>query len=238
VTRPQRAGGARSWAVATIVAGILCVGCETPPASKDAASSAASVLAATKPLAALSDVRLVPGNFEKPIRLDVTPASDVADIGGSRRFVAGVSLPPFTGPYSIELLSTVKGTAKDPIVLYPEVWFVDADFSEVRRISWAEWRAGATLEGRGLITTVFVNDDSRRERSLLVTSFQPNAEDLLLHNTNATMAVPIVVPVPGGILTFMMPAGSSDLARITAVPTGELVVRLKPYKLRKIGETP
>jgi hypothetical protein len=216
--------------------GTVLSACQTPVDPKKAALAGQAALENSNEVASISGIRYANATFETPTRLAVSPASDVAAVNGTKRFVVGVRLPVFAGPYIVEIVSVRQGSPAEPLVLYPEAWFVDEGFEPVRRVARSEWRPGGNADGSGLLANVFVNDDSLRERYLLITSYQPNEQDLLANNDNFSGSIPLMIPIPGAVVTVMLPAGSTHYSRITAAPTGEIVVRLKPYRLRKVGE--
>lgn len=226
----------RRLPVLCVVTAMVLSGCQTVADPKKTALAGNAALESSDAITSISSIRYANATFEAPTRLAVSPSSDVANINGTKRFVVGVRLPAFAGPYVVEIVSVRQGSPTEPLVLYPEAWFADEGFEPVRRVARSEWRPGGTTDGSGLLANVFVNDDSLRERYLLITSYQPNEQDLLANNDNFSGSIPLMIPIPGAVVTVMLPAGSTHFSRITAAPTGEVVVRLKPYRLRKVGE--
>ncbi len=212
----------------------LLGGCQTPPRQE---AFAAEQRLAGKPAARrLEDLTYVTSGFDKSTRLTISSTSEVIEDQGQPRFAAGVSLPVFDGPYSIEVVSLRQGRGGEPQMLYPSVVFLDATFKPVRSVKGTDWKLTTTTLGSGLASIVFINNANLGERYLLITSTRPDEDKLLLHNANATDMVAIPIPFPGGVGMFMLPSGSTEVGRIKASDIGDVVVNLSRYKLRKIGE--
>lgn len=187
------------------------------------------------------DIRSLSLPFEaelvQRIGMDETETPPLAiEFAGERTFVTLFALPAWTEPYSINIASHMFGGVADPAIFYPRYVLLNEDFS-VSRQSRAQDFVYRTGMGEGMIaSTLFVNEENRKERYIAIIG-EPRttvAEHLSLTQSEGT--VPLVIPVKGGSLTWLIRTGGNEgPKRMRAAAGGIVRVKADVYKPKRIG---
>ncbi len=156
---------------------------------------------------------------------------------GEKTFVELFSLPQWSGPYSISVASMMFGGANDPALFYPRYLLLNDDFTVSRHSKASDfvYRSGFA---EGMITaSVYVNAENRNERYLAIVSearSQISEKQSLLQSE---AGVPLVVPVGGGALVWVIRTGGNEAPKtMRAAKGGTVRVKLEAYKPKRIGE--
>jgi hypothetical protein len=159
------------------------------------------------------------------------------DLEGERTFVSMFRLPEWTQSYSISVASMMFGGAADPAIFYPRYIFLGEDYTQLRRSKATDFvfRTGAT---EGMVSaTVYVNDGNRDERYLAVVAEPRKLVTEQVALTQSAGAVPLVVPVGGGALVWMVPTGGNEGPRkMRAAASGVVRIKTESYKPKRLGE--
>lgn len=208
------------------------------PGSKLVEASKSALESPGKPiLNQLHAVTYSEASLGQRVEIALDDKSQIFDDGRTRRYIRGFTLPKTDRPYSINLSSYLQGTPSDPAILYPELIFLDAAFRPLSKTGPEKfsYRKGATSDA--LHGVVFINDTSKSERHLLVTSRPLSDAELADTALHTTYSIPVSVPVKGGMLTWMIPQGHSEKpTKMIASPSGKLEISFEEYRLRKVGE--
>ncbi|MBI4984731.1 MAG: hypothetical protein HZC24_05155 [Rhodocyclales bacterium] len=211
--------------------------CVTPGSKLVEASKSALVAPAGPVLYQLSALSYSETSLGQRIEIVLDHASQIFDDGQTRRYVRGFTLPRTDRPYAISLSSYLQGTPGDPAILYPELLVLDAAYRPLSKTGPDKFSYRKGSSNDALHGVVFINDNSKGERHLLVTS-RPLADAELTDTALHTMySIPVSVPVKGGMLTWMIPQGHSEKpTKMIASPSGKLEISFEEYRLRKVGE--
>ena len=216
---------------------ILSTGCVTTGTSQ--VSQGQELLASSQKIVSSPDqISYDPLKFEEPVKFAFDEKAAVMETGDKRRFVKGFALPTGREPYSINITSYKTGSLTDPAILYPEVQVLDKDYKVIQTLPFNDFVFRCSRSNEGLNAVLFVNDNSRGERFLLLTNRSIEEADLIASQSNITGSMPVVVPVPGvGVFMWNVPTGkNTPPIKIKASPTGQMEVLCKEYRPKKLGE--
>lgn len=176
--------------------------------------------------------------LNEPIQFEFNEGTTVLQTGESRCFAKGFAIPSGHVPYSVTVTSYGAGTPEDPAIMYPDVKVLDKDYRVVYSVPATDFVLRPSLSQQGLQTVLFVNNKrDESERFLLVTNRTLEEADLTMAHDTIHRSVPVVVPVPGGIIMWMVPAGRSmPPVPMKASATGQVEVLFQEYKPRKVGK--
>jgi hypothetical protein len=176
--------------------------------------------------------------FEEPVKFAFDEKAAVMATGDKRRFAKGFVLPTGREPYSISITSYKIGSLTDPAILYPEVEVLDKEYRVIRTLPFNDFVFRYSRSSEGLNAVLFVNNNARGERFLLLTNRSLDEADLIASQSNITGSMPVVVPVPGvGVFMWNVPTGkNTPPIKIKASPTGQMEVLCQEYRPKKLGQ--
>ena len=227
----------RGPAFLLIIMVVLSTGCATTGTSQ--VNQGQVLLAASQQLVSSPDqLSYDLLKFEEPVKFAFDEKAAVMTTGDKRRFAKGFALPTGREPYSITITSYKIGSLTDPAILYPEVEVLDKDYRIVRRLPFGDFVFRCSRSSEGLNAVLFVNNNNRGERFLLLTNRSLDEADLIASQSNITGSMPVVVPVPGvGVFMWNVPTGkNTPPIKIKASATGQMEVLSQEYRPKKLGE--
>jgi hypothetical protein len=173
----------------------------------------------------------------EPIKFAFDEHMVVIEVGDKKRFAKGFLLPFGSEPYSITITSYKIGTLTDPAILYPEVQILDKDYNVIRTLPFTDFVFRSSMSGDGLNAVLFVNNDARGERFLLITNRSINEADLIESQSNITGSMLVMVPVGTGFVMWNIPSGkNTPPIKIKVSPIGQMEVLCQEYRLQKVGQ--
>jgi hypothetical protein len=216
---------------------VLSAGCATTGTSQ--VSQGQELLAARQEIVSSPDqISYDLLKFEEPVKFAFDEKAAVMSTGDKRCFAKGFALPTGREPYSITITSYKTGSLTDPAILYPEVQVLDKDFKVIRTLPFSDFAFRYSRSGEGLNAVLFVNNNTRGERFLLLSNRSLDEADLIASQSNITGSMPVVVPVPGvGVFMWNVPTGkNTPPVKIKASPTGQMEVLCQEYRPKKLGQ--
>ena len=177
------------------------------------------------------------GDPDGTIRFSLDAKGSVLLEGDQRRFARGFLLPSASGAYSVSTTSLKTGTLYDPAIMYPEIRILDENYKVIWKMPYKDFALRRTNAGEGLNATFFVNDNLQGEKFLVISNRLIEETELVTLQRNITDSVVVTMPVPGGFATWMIPMGrNTPPIKMKASPTGDIVLEVKEYRPRKVGE--
>jgi Maltose operon periplasmic protein precursor (MalM) len=171
--------------------------------------------------------------------LSEPPLQKVQQLEGEPIFAALYSLPEFKSAYSVRITASVLGDRQNPTVYYPRMVFLDETFAVTRHTTQKDFRFRANGTNGVISATIFVNEQNRNDRYMVVVEEPPKdvAEQLSLIAGQAPP--PMVLPFALKLAEIMWVVGSTSNEperRLRAARAGVYELSFTPYKVRKLGE--
>lgn len=165
----------------------------------------------------------------------LSPSSPVIERDGRRVVVAGFRLPAEGGRMNIAVRTPVQHVREGRAVFFPDVIWLDEDFTELGRIPVERFVLRSAASGDTLTGDAFADAGPGAARYLLVTERNVSPEELPIVQTTTTGTIPIIVPMPGGVFMWNIPTGSTAAPdRLLASPSGSVVVRIERSRYRRL----